>query len=171
MIRDCRATPDRNAEVANATADLYRYFGCTTNAEFLYVCVVRTVEEGLPREIAYLHHHGEAQRRIMEILDMPERLIQDLVMFIDQNGGKLPKTRRENELAALTDEEVSGIGKIYTDVFGETRSAATPFTGARISKALSVSPLAKGICQYGCGQTIEIRLRDLPRRMCRSSVA
>ncbi len=113
-----RATPDRNVEVTNDTADLYRYFDCTANAEFLYACVARTVEEDLPREIEYLHCHDEAQRRIMEIVDMPDRLAQDLIMFIDQNGGTLPKKRREKEFAALRDDEVKNIETIYREVFG-----------------------------------------------------
>ena len=33
------------------TADFYRYFDCTGEAEFLYSCVRRTVEKDLPREI------------------------------------------------------------------------------------------------------------------------
>ncbi len=113
-----RPTPDRNVEVTNDTADLYRYFDCTANAEFLYACVARTVEENLPREIEYLRRHDEMQRRIMEMVDMPDRLAQDLILFIDQNGGTLPKRRREKEFAALTDKEVKDIETIYRDVFG-----------------------------------------------------
>ena len=30
-----RPTPERNVEVLNQTADLYRYFDCTEEAEFL----------------------------------------------------------------------------------------------------------------------------------------
>jgi hypothetical protein len=113
-----RATPDRNVEVTNDTADLYRYFDCTANAEFLYACVARTVEEDLPREIEYLRRHDEARRRIMEIVDMPDHLAQDLIMFIDQNGGLLSKRRREKEFAALTDGEVRAIEAIYAENFG-----------------------------------------------------
>jgi Fic/DOC family len=113
-----RPTPDRNVEVTNDTADLHRYFDCTANAEFLYACVARTVEEDLPREIAYLRRHDEMQRRIMEMVDMPDRLAQDLIMFIDQNGGTLPKRRREKEFAALRDKEVKDIEAIYREVFG-----------------------------------------------------
>lgn len=116
---DWRPTPDRNVEVLNDTADLYRYFDCTAEAEFLYGCVARTVEHDLPREIEYLRRHDEAQRRIMETVDMPDRLAQDLIMFIGQNSGKLPKKRREKEFAALTDEEVTRIEEIYRDVFGK----------------------------------------------------
>jgi Fic family protein len=113
-----RPTAERNIEVTNDTADLYRYFDCTANAEFLYGCVARTVEEDLPKEIDYLRRHDEAQRRIMELVDMPDRLAQDLIMFIHQNGGTLPKKRREKEFAALNDDEVRHLEGIYGEVFG-----------------------------------------------------
>ena len=92
-----RPTPERNVEVLNATADLYRYFDCTDVAEFLYACVSRTVEHDLPREIDYLRRHDEAIRRIMDTVEMPDRIAEDLVMFIRQNKGKLSKRRREDE--------------------------------------------------------------------------
>lgn len=114
-----QTTADRNVVVLNDTADLYRYFDCTAEAEFLYECVARTVEHDLPEEIKYLRRHDEAERRIMGTVEMPDRLAQNLIMFIRQNGGTLPRKRREKEFAALTDEEVSRIEAIYNDVFAE----------------------------------------------------
>ena len=69
-----RVTPDRNVEVTNDTTDLYRYFDATVAAEFLYSCVQRTVEHDLPHEIDYLRRHDEAIRRVMETIEMPDRL-------------------------------------------------------------------------------------------------
>jgi len=112
-----RATADRNVEVLNDTADLYRYFDCTEAAEFLYACVRRTVERDLPREIDYLHRHDEALRRIMDTVEMPDRLAQNLVMFIRQNGGTLSKKRREHEFKELTDEEVVLLETIVREAF------------------------------------------------------
>lgn len=112
-------TAERNVRVLSDTADLYRYFDCTAEAEFLYECVARTVEHDLPEQIAYLRRHDEAQRRIMETVEMPDRLAQDLIMFIRQNDGKLPKRRRGKEFVALTDDEVSRIEAIYNEVFAD----------------------------------------------------
>ncbi len=114
-----RPTAERNVEVLNDTADLYRYFDFTAEAEFLYACVACTVEHDLPNEIDYLRRHDEAQGRIMETVVMPDRLAQDLIMFIRQNDGKLPKGRRKKEFAALTDEEVAQIEAICEEVFGD----------------------------------------------------
>ena len=94
---DWRPTPERNVEVLDDTADLYRYFDCTGAAEFLYACVERTIEHDWPHEIDYLHRRDEAIRRIMDTVEMPDRLAEDLVMFIRRNNGRLGKNRRERE--------------------------------------------------------------------------
>lgn len=110
-------TAQRNVEVLNDTADLYRYFDATANAEFLYACVQRTITHDLPREIAYLRRRDEALRRIMEIVEMPARVAEDLLMFIRQNAGKLPNRRRKKEFAALTDQEVQDLEAAVNEAF------------------------------------------------------
>ncbi len=112
-----RPTPERNVEVLNDTADLYRYFDCTQAAEFLYACVQRTVEHDLPKEIDYLRRHDEAMARIMEMIEMPDRLAQNLILFIRQNEGTLSRRKREKDFSALTDEEVHGLESIVQDAF------------------------------------------------------
>jgi hypothetical protein len=112
-----RPTPERNVEVLNDTADLYRYFDCTGVAEFLYACVRHTVEQDLPREIDYLRRHDEATRRIMDVVEMPDRLAENLVIFIRQNNGTLPRKRREGEFKQLLDEEVALLEGIVNDAF------------------------------------------------------
>jgi hypothetical protein len=114
---DWRPTPDRNVEVLNDTVDLYRYFDGTGVAEFLYACVQRTVDQDLPREIDYLRRHDQAMQRIMEAVEMPDRLAENLVMFIRQNKGTLSKKRREGEFSKLTQDEVSRIEGIVADAF------------------------------------------------------
>ncbi len=79
----------------------------------------RTVEEDLPREIDYLRRHDEAIRRIMDTLEMPDRLAENLVMHIRQNHGALSKRRREGEFKQLRDDEAAQIEAIVRDVFGE----------------------------------------------------
>ncbi len=112
-----RATPERNVEVRNETADLYRYFDCTAEAEFLYACVSRTVERDLPREIDYLRRHDEATRRIMDAVEMPDRVADNLVMFIRHNNGTLSRKRREGEFQKLRDDEVLLLEGIVNQAF------------------------------------------------------
>ena len=112
-----RPTPDRNVEVLNDTSDLYRYFDCTEEAEFLYDCVKRAIERDLPLEIDYLRRRDEARQYIMESVEMPDRVADDLLLLIRQNGGTLPKNRREREFKALSDGEIVAIEEIIRKAF------------------------------------------------------
>ena len=117
---DWRSLPNGNVEVLNDTADLYRFYDCTAEAEFLYECVQRTIEVDLPREIEYLKRHDEAMRGIMNTIEMPDNLAQQAILFITQNDGKFPKRRRDREpLSKLSDEEIATIEEIVADAFAE----------------------------------------------------
>jgi hypothetical protein len=114
-----RPTPQHNVEVLNDTEDLYRYFDATEAAEFLYSCVEHTVEYDLPREIDYLRRHDQALRRIMNTVEMPDRVAENLLMFIRQNKGTLPKRRRTGEFKKLTDDEVRLLEGVVNDAFDD----------------------------------------------------
>lgn len=112
-----RTTERQNIEVLNDTADFYRYFDATLHAEFLFACVRRTIEEDLPKEADYLRRHDQAIQRIMNAIEMPDRLAADFVMFVRQNDGSLSRKRREREFAPLTDREVERLEGIVQDAF------------------------------------------------------
>tara|TARA_R110002110_G_scaffold7117_17_gene36125 strand:- start:3621 stop:5168 length:1548 start_codon:yes stop_codon:yes gene_type:complete len=116
-VIEWRTRPDNNVDVLNDTADIYRFFDCTEETEFLYACVQRTIEQDLPREIDYLKRNDQALRQIMNTVEMPNRLAQDLIIFIRQNDGKLGKKRREGTFKKLTDEEITTIETIVADTF------------------------------------------------------
>jgi hypothetical protein len=53
----------------------------------------------------------------MEVVEMPNRVAENLVMFIRQNNGTLSQRRREGEFKKLGDEEVALIVVIVSDEF------------------------------------------------------
>ena len=110
-------TSSGNVEVLNDTADFYRYFDATPHAEFLYECVKRTIEEDLPQEADYLTRFDAAQAAVMNRVEMPDRLAQNLILFVRQNEGTLAKKRREKEFKALTDDEVTDLETIINEAF------------------------------------------------------
>ncbi|WP_417625294.1 Fic family protein [Paremcibacter congregatus] len=114
---DWRPTASNNVEVLNDTADYYRFFDATPHAEFLYGCVQRTIEQDLPQEAAYLRSHDIALTAIMSRVEMPDRMAEQLILFVRQNGGHLSKKRREREFEALTDREVEDLETIINDAF------------------------------------------------------
>ena len=110
-------TPERNVAVLNDTGDMYRYFDCTEAAEFLYACVERAIDRDLPQEISFLRRNDEAMRRIMNSIEMPDRMAENLVRVIHLNEGKLGSKRREGECEKLTDDEVASIESIVREAF------------------------------------------------------
>jgi hypothetical protein len=78
-----------------------------------------TPSNDLPPEIEYLRRHDEAVRRIMDTVEMPDRLAENLLMFIRQNKGTLPKKRRASEFKQLRDDEVTLLEGIVRDAFAD----------------------------------------------------
>jgi hypothetical protein len=53
----------------------------------------------------------------MDAVEMPDRIAENLVMFIRQNQGTLSKKRREGEFKSLRDVEVTSLEQIVHDAF------------------------------------------------------
>lgn len=112
-------TPDGNVEVTNATADYYRFFDATAHAEFLYACVEQTIEEDLPREVAFLEAFDRFAQGVQEMVDMPADRIELLEKFLSQNDGRLSERAKTKEFAALTAEEGARIEALYEEAFSD----------------------------------------------------
>jgi Fic family protein len=110
-------TQKGNVKVLNDTADFYRFFDATPHAEFLYECVRQTIEQDLPNETNFLRNFDTFRAGIENMIDMPERTLNNLFGFLRQNQGRLSKRARENEFAQLTSEEVEQIEQLYRDSF------------------------------------------------------
>ena len=113
-----RPTDKGNVEVLNETIDLYRYFDATRQAEFFYECVAETVNKTLPEEVDYLAKHDQLNDFIKNYINMPDKLVDLLIRFLNQNGGKLSKRARGKEFAELTEAEIGVIEDKYDEVFG-----------------------------------------------------
>ena len=112
-------TENGNVRVLNETGDFYRFFDATQHAEFLYGCVQKTIEEDLPNETDFLRRYDLFKNRIASMIDMPDRTVDLLFRFLQQNGGRLSKRAREREFEALTDTETEQIEQSYQEAFGE----------------------------------------------------
>lgn len=112
-----RSTPDGNVEVLNETIDLYRYFDATRQAEFLYDCVVQTIEHSLPEEIRFLERYDRMKAAINERFDMPDHKMDLLIRFLGQNKGVFSKRASEKEFQALSSAERRELEALYTEIF------------------------------------------------------
>ncbi len=101
-----KETNDHNIEILNDTADYYRYFDATKQAEFLYDCVNDTIQHIIPAEIAYLTKYDEFKRFLDDDFEIPDKEVALLVRFLDQNNGKISKRAKENEFKVLDEKEI-----------------------------------------------------------------
>jgi hypothetical protein len=116
-VIDWEPTQDGNVQVKNDTADFYRFFDATPQAEFLYACVKKTIEEDLPRETAFLLSYDEFRARVETLIDMPDRTVDLLFRLLQQNNGALSERARTKEFAKLTDAEASSVEQAYAASF------------------------------------------------------
>ena len=108
---------NNNVKVLNNTIDYYRYFDATLQAEFLYKCVKDTLETIIPNEISYLRRYQEYKLFLDNKFEMPDKLVNLLIRFLDQNEGKISKRARDKEFVSLSDEEVVELEKMYAQIF------------------------------------------------------
>lgn len=112
------ATADGNLRVHNDIADHYRYFDATTHAEFLHRCVEQTVEQDLPREVGFLEAFDAFASAVKEVVEMPDRQVERLRLFLAQGGGTLSARAKAHEFRALTDGEIEQLQALYAQSFG-----------------------------------------------------
>jgi Fic family protein len=117
---DWEVTPDHNVMVRNDTIDYYRYFDATSQAEFLVDCVLDTTQRIIPEEVSYILKYDEFKRFIDNRFEMPDKLVDTLVRFLEQNNGQLSNRARGKEFSKLKDKEVTEIEKTYLEIFKES---------------------------------------------------
>lgn len=112
-----KTTPDHNVEVLNDTIDYYRYFDATKQAEFLFDCIMDTINRIIPEEVSYIYKYDEFKRFIDDQFEMPDKLVSILVRFLEQNGGTLSKRAKAKEFPELKHDEVEKIESTFQEIF------------------------------------------------------
>src|SRR5690606_12549485 len=100
-------------KVMNETIDYYRFFDATKQTEFLYDCVIDTIDNIIPKEIKYLTAYDAFKKWLDDEYEMPDKMVALLVRFLEQNNGQLSKRAQEKEFNSLKAEEVLEIEEIY----------------------------------------------------------
>lgn len=94
----------------------YRYPDLTPQATYLAETIHATLKEDMPDELLFLLRYDEAKKEIQNIVDMPDRDINMMLIFLHQNKGVFPKRRRE-QFPKLTDEEIASMQQAYRLVY------------------------------------------------------
>jgi 2'-5' RNA ligase len=110
-------TVDHNVKVKNETADYYRYFDATKQAEFLFDCVGHTIDHTIPNEIKYLENYDTFKVWLDDHIPMPDKMVSLLIIFLSQNKGILSRRALEKEFVGLEHSEVQMIESKYKEIF------------------------------------------------------
>lgn len=112
---DYKLDDQQQITVSNETADLYRFFDATAQAEYLFDCIEDTISRDLKRDLDFLKFFDAAMKDVMNIVDMPNQRAALLVKLIHQNKGKLSNAKREM-FQEVTDQEIAKIETAIRDV-------------------------------------------------------
>lgn len=109
-------TKDNNVEVLNETIDYYRYFDATIQTEFLFDCVEYTIQKIIPEEVAYLKKYDVMKVWLDDHFQMPDKMVDLLIRFLEQNNGALSKRAREKEFSQFTNDEVFAVEEKFKEI-------------------------------------------------------
>jgi hypothetical protein len=120
LMQRIRYSKDRNEEVvitnASEVEGYFRYPDLTDQCIYLIRTILSTIKEDMPGELLFIHRYDEAKKALQNIVDMPDRKINHMLLFLHQNQGAFPKRRRE-QFKELTDVEIERMQKAYREVF------------------------------------------------------
>jgi hypothetical protein len=100
----------------DATEGYFRYPDLTDHCIYLAETIHATLSEDMMEELTLLQRYDEAKNELQNIVDMPDKLLNEMLLFLHQNKGVFPKRKRER-FAQLTDEEINRMQSAYRRVF------------------------------------------------------
>jgi hypothetical protein len=111
---------DRNGHIVVTSPETvegyFRYPDLTEQCVYLVETIHATLREDMPEELLFLQRYDEAKKELQRIVDMPDRDINLMLVFLHQNKGIFPK-RRRNSFPKLTDAEIEEMQRAYRKVY------------------------------------------------------
>jgi len=95
---------------------LYRFPDLTAHTIFLTRAIQTTVNKDVPKELLFLQCYDKLKNKIRDIVDMPNKKIDYMILFLHQNKGKL-SSRKRKYYEELYDSEIEQMEKAYHQVF------------------------------------------------------
>ncbi len=105
-------------EVTNQedVAGYFRYPDLTDQCIYLVETIHATLKEDMPNELQFIQRYDEVKKDLQHIVDMPDRDINLMILFLHQNNGVFPIRRREH-FSKLTDQEIHEMQRAYRVIF------------------------------------------------------
>lgn len=100
----------------NGVEDYFRYPDLTDHCIYLTETIHATLKEDMPNALVFIQRYDEVKKALQHIVDMPDRDINLMIMFLHQNSGLFPNRKREH-FSKLTDQEIVAMEKTFQHVF------------------------------------------------------
>jgi hypothetical protein len=120
LMQRIRYGKETNGEIfVTNTKDVegyFRYPDLTEQCLYLTEIIHATLQEDMPAELTFLQRYDEAKKALQNIVDMPDRDINMMLIFLHQNKGAFPKRRRD-QFPKLNDSEIEIMQNSYRAIY------------------------------------------------------
>ncbi len=94
----------------------FRYPDLTLQSEYLAKTIFSTIQKDLFEELFFLERYDELKNELQQLIDMPDKRLSDVIMYLHQNKGVFPN-RRKKQFEEITDAEFEAFESIYSEIF------------------------------------------------------
>lgn len=120
LMRRIKFTRDDKGEITITNPSevnaYFRYPDLTMQSAYLAKTIQATIQEDLSEELFFLERYDELKRALQNLIDMPDKRLNDIIVFLHQNKGVFPK-RRKKDFEEITEEEFTKMEHIYVEIF------------------------------------------------------
>jgi hypothetical protein len=116
-LADYTLSPEAELTLLNAAElePFYRFPDLTFAVEYLSPVIQESVERELAEELRYLASYDAVREAIRSIVDMPDQKLDRLLLFLNQNDGRLSKRKRD-AFAEISDDELSQMETAFQEI-------------------------------------------------------
>jgi hypothetical protein len=113
--------------IFQSAPSIYAHFAADVAAAFIVDCAEQALVHSLVEEASFIAAYDRAHARINAAFDLPDRTVNLLIQWVQQNHFQFPNRRRNaTELAGLTDAQIEKLVALVAEGF----QAAPPSPGA-----------------------------------------
>ncbi|MGN6395834.1 MAG: Fic family protein [Mucilaginibacter sp.] len=105
-----------NVTNPHEVAAYFRYPDLTLQSVYLGQTIQDTIRQDLFEELFFLERYDELKGDLQNLIDMPDRKLNEVIVFLHQNKGIFPNRRKKN-FPEITEDEFEAMQAIYADIF------------------------------------------------------
>ncbi|MGV9004468.1 Fic family protein [Flavobacterium sp.] len=110
------ANGDLSIDNADDVSSYFRYPDLTLQSEYLAKTIFATIQQDLLEELFFLERYDELKKELQHLIDMPDKRLSDVILYLHQNKGIFPN-RRKKYFEEITDAEFEAMETIYLELF------------------------------------------------------